>query len=102
MVLFIFVIMMLNLGRETAQQESLWLAPGVWRGPAMLCSVLLLELALFLFQTQGRAAAGTGVPPKAVGIALFGPYALAVELASLLLLAGLVGAYHLGRRARSD
>jgi NADH-quinone oxidoreductase subunit J len=29
---------------------------------------------------------------------LFGPYVLAVELASMLLMAGLVGAYHLGRR----
>ncbi len=28
---------------------------------------------------------------------LFGPYVLAVELASILLLAGLVTAYHLGR-----
>jgi NADH-quinone oxidoreductase subunit J len=98
MVLFIFVIMMLNLGRETAQQESLWLTPGVWRGPAVLCGILLLELALFLFKNTESLAAGSGVPPKAVGIALFGPYALAVELASLLLLAGLVGAFHLGRR----
>ena len=98
MVLFIFVIMMLNLGRETTQQESLWLTPGVWRGPASLCGILLLELALFLFESKGRISAGAGVPPKAVGIALFGPYALAVELASVLLLAGPVGAYHLGRR----
>jgi NADH-quinone oxidoreductase subunit J len=30
-------------------------------------------------------------------MALFGPYLLAVELASMLLLAGLLGAYHLGR-----
>jgi NADH-quinone oxidoreductase subunit J len=29
---------------------------------------------------------------------LFGPYILVIELASLLLLAGLIGAYHLGRR----
>ena len=34
----------------------------------------------------------------AVGLTLFGPYILAVEIASMLLLAGLVGAYHLGRR----
>jgi NADH-quinone oxidoreductase subunit K len=33
---------------------------------------------------------------KQVGIALFGPYLLAVELASLLLLGALVAAYHLG------
>ncbi|MHB8843134.1 MAG: NADH-quinone oxidoreductase subunit J [Nitrospirota bacterium] len=100
MVLFIFVIMMLNLGRETAQQESLWLTPGIWRGPAVLCGILLLELALFLVETKGGLAAGTRISPKAVGIALFGPYALAVELASMLLLAGLVGAYHLGRREK--
>jgi NADH-quinone oxidoreductase subunit J len=30
---------------------------------------------------------------------LFGPYMLGVELASVLLLAGLIGAYHLGRGA---
>jgi NADH-quinone oxidoreductase subunit J len=35
-------------------------------------------------------------------MALFGPYLLGVELASLLLLAGMVGAYHLGRRQRKD
>ena len=29
---------------------------------------------------------------------LFGPYLLAVEISSMLLLSGLVGAYHLGRR----
>ena len=37
---------------------------------------------------------------KQVGIGLYGPYVLAVELASLLLLAGLVAAYHLGRETR--
>ncbi|MDU4390830.1 MAG: NADH-quinone oxidoreductase subunit J, partial [Klebsiella michiganensis] len=37
---------------------------------------------------------------KEVGIALFGPYVLAVELASMLLLAGLVVAFHLGREDR--
>jgi len=34
--------------------------------------------------------------PRAVGLALFGPYVIGVELASLLLLAGLVAAFHLG------
>ena len=45
------------------------------------------------------AALGTGaVEPKEVGIALFGPYLIGVELASMLLLAGLIGAYHVGFR----
>ena len=37
-----------------------------------------------------------------MGLELFGPYVLAVEIASMLLLAGLVGAYHLGRRYLVD
>jgi hypothetical protein len=41
------------------------------------------------------------IDPAAVGISLFGTYVLGVELASMLLLAGLVGAYHLGWRKPS-
>jgi NADH-quinone oxidoreductase subunit J len=36
------------------------------------------------------------VDAEHVGIVLFGPYLLAVEMASMLLLAGLVAAYHIG------
>jgi NADH-quinone oxidoreductase subunit J len=39
------------------------------------------------------------VEPGEFGLALFGPYLLAVELASIILLTGLIGAYHLGHRA---
>ena len=42
------------------------------------------------------------VSPKQLGIVLFSQYALGVELASLLLMAGLIGAYHIGRRAKTD
>jgi NADH-quinone oxidoreductase subunit J len=43
---------------------------------------------------------GALIGAKQVGLTLFGPYVLAVEIASMLLLAGLVGAYHVGRRFR--
>jgi NADH-quinone oxidoreductase subunit J len=36
--------------------------------------------------------------PKQVAAALYAPYLIGVELASMLLLAGIVGAYHLGWR----
>ena len=75
-------------------------ARGRGSGPVILAAILLAELVYVL------AAAAARRPPrpsrsvrKQVGTALFGPYLLGVELASLLLLAGLVGAYHLGRRA---
>ncbi|ENQ3108781.1 hypothetical protein ACEOWJ_004979, partial [Bacillus cereus] len=54
---------------------------------------------LVLGRMPGGASIGhTTVDAKAVGISLFGPYLLAVELASMLLLAALVAAYHLGRQ----
>jgi len=101
MVLFIFVIMILNLGPETREQERLWLHPRMWIGPALLAGVLLCELLYVIKLGGNHSSVAVNVSPKQVGIALFGPYLLGVELASLLLLAGLVGAYHLGRRIKS-
>jgi NADH-quinone oxidoreductase subunit J len=97
MVLFVFVIMMLNLGSDAAIQESQWLQPGIWTGPALLCLILAFELIYMFIEERERLASVTEVTPKQVGIALFGPYVIGVELASMLLLAGLIGAYHLGR-----
>jgi NADH-quinone oxidoreductase subunit J len=97
MVLFIFVIMMLNLGGSHAKEEALLLSPGIWRGPAILCIVLAAELVYTFTLDRAKLSAITEITPKQVGIALLGPYVLGVELASMLLLAGLVGAYHLGR-----
>jgi NADH-quinone oxidoreductase subunit J len=97
MVLFVFVVMMLNLGKHSAEVERQWLTPGIWTGPVLLGSVLLIEIVYLLRGVPVALGAGA-VEPKAVGIALFGPYLIGVELASMLLLAGLVGAYHLGSR----
>jgi NADH-quinone oxidoreductase subunit J len=97
MVLFIFVIMMLNLGGTHAKEEALLLTPGIWRGPAILCLILAMELIYTFTLDHARLSAITEITPKQVGMALLGPYVLGVELASMLLLAGLVGAYHLGR-----
>ena len=43
MVLFVFVIMMLNLGPSSKEQESVWLKPNVWIGPSLLAGILILE-----------------------------------------------------------
>jgi len=97
MVLFVFVLMMLNLGAHAVELEKQWLTPWIWVGPVLLAAILLVEV--FYLVRGGNPGLGTGmVGPKEVGIALYGPYLIGVELASMLLLAGLVGAYHLGFR----
>ncbi len=101
MVLFVFVIMMLNLGRQAAEQERHWLAPGAWTGPGILAAILFVEVVYILTRGGADAAGAIEIGPHAVGLSLFGPYLLGVELAALILLAGLVGAYHLGRHAHA-
>lgn len=99
-VLFVFVVMMLNLGPQTTEQENRWLRPRTWIGPAILCAALAAELVYIITGAGGQKSGINVVQPRDVGITLFGPYLLGVELASMLLLAGLVGAYHLGHRVR--
>lgn len=94
MVLFVFVVMLLNLGDETEAQEHAWLQPRMWIGPGLMALVLFLEMG-WLLVTGERRQLEAQVPVQRVGLALYGPYLLMVELASMLLLAGLVGAYHL-------
>ena len=103
MVLFVFVVMMLNHGLAASVQERQWMTPGIWGGPAMMSLALLCELLYVLFGNHSGAAIGvTTVDAKAVGISLFGPYLLVVELASMLLLAALVAAFHLGRHEANE
>jgi NADH-quinone oxidoreductase subunit J len=99
MVLFVFVMMLLNLGPQAIAQESQWLDGKMWIGPTVLSIILIAELGYVLMSRPSAAATGAAIiDPTQVGVALFGPYLLGVELASMLLLSGLVGAYHLGRR----
>lgn len=97
MVLFVFVVMMLGGAPGTR-------TPGrrTWIGPAILALVLLLEVAWVLSPLALRpppVAAGA-VDAATVGAALFGPYLVAVQVAGMLLLVALVGAFHLGRKER--
>jgi len=100
MVFFIFVVMMLNLGSAGVAQERSWYRPSLWLLPGLLGLVLLVEFLYVILAVPAATVAGGAVTPQEVGLALFGPYGLGVELASFVLLAGLVGAFHIGRRYR--
>ena len=98
MVLFVFVVMLLNLGEEASRAERALLKPSVWVGPTALAVILLAEFVWLLAHGSTPRTAVAGMGPVEVGMALFERYFIGVELASMLLLGGLVGAYHLGWR----
>jgi NADH-quinone oxidoreductase subunit J len=99
-VLIIFVIMMLNLKEEAVAQERKWLSGGIVAGPVILSVILLAELIYIVSGGPAVSLSAQVVDAKAVGLSLYGPYVIGVELSGILLMAGIVGAYHLGRQKK--
>ncbi|GAA6203264.1 MULTISPECIES: NADH-quinone oxidoreductase subunit J [Thalassotalea] len=95
LVLFVFAIMMFGLKNDETKYAPQSTGLTIWLGPCLLAVFLLLALLLSFdsadIQQQLNA---TVISSKDVGILLYGPYLLAVEIASFLLLAGLVAGYH--------
>ena len=94
MVLFVFVIMMLNLGGSKGKEKA-WIGTGAWAGPIMLTLVLAMELTYAVGSGALKTSFIDMIGPGEIGISLFGPYVLGVEIGSMLLLSALVGAFHL-------
>ena len=108
MVLFVFVVMMLNLGTQSTLEEESWLSSSAWAVPAGLAFIVGLTLFSLIGMKhgfEGMMPAFIGVEPvtaKMIGAKLFTEYLLLVEIAGFLLLAGLVAAYHLARSSLDD
>ena len=108
MVLFVFVVMMLNLGIQSTLEEESWLSSSAWAVPAGLAFIVGLTLFSLIGMKhgfEGMMPAFIGVEPvtaKMIGAKLFTEYLLLVEIAGFLLLAGLVAAYHLARSSLDD
>jgi NADH-quinone oxidoreductase subunit J len=99
MVLFIFVTMMLNIGIER-ETEKKWLRPKMWIIPSVLAAILLVNLIVAIKSGQTIPSDKEALMPKQVGISLFSTYLLGVEIAAILLMAGVIGAYHLGSQKK--
>ncbi|WP_367106785.1 NADH-quinone oxidoreductase subunit J [uncultured Psychrobacter sp.] len=104
LVLFVFVIMMLNLGMANKAREELWLDAGTWALPTglMLIVAVVLYALIGLNHDDTAMIGGVTIPAKVVGTVLFSKYIILVEIAALLLLAALVAAYHLGKESLDD
>lgn len=98
MVLFLFVIMLLNLNKDTEPHKSLWL-----KGSAAVASgSLLIVLVGSLKNAEQMQAtnpynASIGLIEN-LGQTLFHEFLLPFEVASILLLGAMVGAVMLGKK----
>jgi NADH-quinone oxidoreductase subunit J len=99
-VLVIFVIMMLNLREETVEEEKKWLTRDIFIFPAILSLILLGELIYIIVVSGSTPLDQPAISSKQVGMSLYGPYVIGVELSGILLMSGIVGAYHLGRQKK--
>jgi len=100
MVLFVFVIMMLNENAEGIKKERELLKPSMWIGPSIISMILFGEMMYILINQTVNPITVLEVSPIDVGKLLFTKYMIVVELAAFLLTAGIIGAYHLGEKEK--
>jgi NADH-quinone oxidoreductase subunit J len=99
MVLFVFVIMLLNAGAEPKTKRRLWVRFG---GFPLL--VLFMGLIGYIGERVSPASEGvtfggfTGGSPAAIGEKLFKSYLLPFEVTSVLILIAILGAIVLARK----
>ena len=101
MVLFLFVVMLLNAPQE---ETDLDVRSGPRSGPLWFGALLAVTLAVQLVWALGRTVESGAFPGAAVssvseiGRVLFTDYAFAFEVTSVLILVAMVGAVVLARR----
>ncbi len=108
MVLFLFVVMLLNVRAEDASEEArtrLGIGPGPRRFGAVLAAVLAVEfiwalrrIAVAPFASPGGEAAERTASVQEIGLRLFREYAFAFEATSVLILVAMVGAVIIARK----
>ena len=95
LVLFVFAVLMFGLGEDETKNAPQNKSLTNMLGAMVLACALLVEIIVIISNAQMQQTLQANVvSSKAVGIMLYGPYLLAVEIASFLLLAGLLAGYH--------
>jgi len=97
--LFLFVIMLLNLNKETEPHKSVWLKSSAVVASGLLLIVLVGALrGAEAIQSTNTFNSNIGLIEN-LGMTLFNEFLLPFELASILLLAAMVGAVMLGKKS---
>lgn len=98
MVLFLYILMMLNLNKEDeSKKKTLPKFIGVFSAGLLLVGILGAFKGLNQKTFAGDVDSSVGLT-KNLGRLLFNEYVLPFELASILILAGIVGAVLIGKK----
>lgn len=99
MVLFLFVIMLMNLNRETEPQKNRWLKiAGAVAGGCLLLVLVAAMKDAGLKKEQAMIVGGDIGLIKNLGKELFTTYVVPFEISSILFLSAMVGAVVIGKK----
>lgn len=99
MVLFLFVIMLMNLNKETEPQKNRWLRiAGALAGGCLLLVLVAALKNADIKQQQALVNEGSIGLIKNLGKELFSTYVVPFEISSILFLSAMVGAVVIGKK----
>jgi NADH-quinone oxidoreductase subunit J len=99
MVLFLFVIMLMNLNKETDPQKNRWLKiAGALAGGCLLLVLVAALKDTDMKQKQAMVSGGNIGLIKNLGRELFTTYVVPFEISSVLFLSAMVGAVVIGKK----
>lgn len=102
MVLFLFVLMLLNLNKDTEpQKENMFKLMGVVAGGLLLVSIIGMLKGIGNVNLPTNPDSQIGMV-KNLGLVLFSEYVVPFELSSILFLSGMVGAVLIGKKESTD
>jgi len=104
MVLFLFVVMLMNLNSETEPQKNNWMKiAGAISGGSLL--LIMVDVVRSASDMQGKTALvkeGNIGLIKNLGMVLFRDYVVPFEIASVLFLTAMVGAVVIGKKDKAE
>ncbi len=100
MVLFLFVIMLMNLNKETEPRKNIWLIIGgaVAGGCLMLVLIGAIKDSDDIIKKSALVNSGDIGLIKVLGKELFSTYVVPFEISSVLFLSAMVGAVVIGKK----
>lgn len=102
LVLFLFVIMLLNLNKESEHHKNLF-----YKGAAVIGAGVLMITLIGAFKATTNMPAGAAMNADLglvnhLGMVLFNQFLLPFEVASVLFLSAMVGAVMLGKKVKAN